>query len=45
MNYEFFMKKCIELAKKGEGKVSPNPLVGAVITDDAGNIISTGYHK
>ena len=45
MNYEFFMKKCIELAKKGEGKVSPNPLVGAVISDDNGNIISTGYHK
>ena len=45
MNYEFFMKKCIELAHKAEGKVSPNPLVGAIVTDDNGNIISTGYHK
>lgn len=45
MNYEIYMKKCIELAKKGEGNVSPNPLVGCVIIDDAGNIISTGYHE
>ncbi len=45
MNYDFFMKKCIALAKKGEGKVSPNPMVGAVIVDDNGNKISTGYHK
>ncbi len=45
MNYEFFIKKCIELAKLSEGKVSPNPLVGAVIVDDSGNIISTGYHR
>lgn len=45
MNYEFFMKKCIELAKQAEGKVSPNPLVGAVIVDDNGNIVSTGFHK
>ena len=41
---EFFMKKCIELAKKGAGKVSPNPLVGCVIVDDSENIIAQGYH-
>ena len=28
---EFFMKKALELARKGEGYVNPNPLVGAVI--------------
>lgn len=39
-----FMNMCIELAKKGEGKTSPNPLVGCVVLDKNGEIISTGYH-
>ena len=38
------MKKCLKLALKGEGKVSPNPLVGCVVLDKNGNEISTGYH-
>lgn len=42
---EKFIKRCIELAKNGKGKVSPNPLVGAVLFDDDGNIVSEGYHK
>lgn len=28
---EFYMKRAIELAKRGTGWVNPNPLVGAVI--------------
>ena len=44
MNYEKYMKICIQLAKKGEGKVSPNPLVGCVVLDKDGNQISTGFH-
>ena len=28
---EKYMKRAFSLAKKGAGKVSPNPLVGAVI--------------
>lgn len=43
--YEKLMKKCITLAKKGKGKVSPNPMVGAIIFDDSFNVISTGYHQ
>lgn len=39
-----FMKKAISLAKKGNWKTSPNPMVGAVVVKD-GRIISTGYHK
>lgn len=39
-----FIKRCFELAKKGEGYVSPNPLAGAVIVRD-GRVISEGYHK
>lgn len=45
MDYEKFMTKCIQLAKCGEGKVSPNPLVGCIVLDKDGNEISTGYHK
>jgi diaminohydroxyphosphoribosylaminopyrimidine deaminase / 5-amino-6-(5-phosphoribosylamino)uracil reductase len=41
---EAFMEKCIELARKGKGFVSPNPLVGSVIVSN-GNIIGKGYHK
>lgn len=44
MNDEFYMKRAIELAKNGEGFVSPNPLVGAVIVKD-GKIIGEGYHE
>lgn len=38
------IEKCIKLAKKGKGLVSPNPLVGCVITKN-GKVISEGYHK
>lgn len=41
---EKYMRRAIELAKSGIGKVNPNPLVGAVIVKD-GQIISEGYHK
>lgn len=43
--YEKHIKKCITLAKKGEGNVSPNPLVGAVILDKNGNLAGYGWHK
>jgi diaminohydroxyphosphoribosylaminopyrimidine deaminase / 5-amino-6-(5-phosphoribosylamino)uracil reductase len=41
---EFWMARCIELAKRGAGYVSPNPLVGAVFVKD-GKKISEGYHR
>ena len=44
-NYETLMKRCFELARQGEGAVSPNPLVGCVVLDRDGNIISEGYHS
>lgn len=44
MNEEVFMKRAIELAEKGVGFVSPNPLVGAVIVKN-GKIIGEGYHE
>lgn len=39
------IEQCLELAKQGEGKVSPNPLVGAVILDAEGNEVGKGYHE
>ncbi|WP_026504143.1 bifunctional diaminohydroxyphosphoribosylaminopyrimidine deaminase/5-amino-6-(5-phosphoribosylamino)uracil reductase RibD [Butyrivibrio sp. NC3005] len=38
-----YMRRAIELAKLGEGFVSPNPMVGAVIVKD-NQIIAEGYH-
>ncbi len=43
-NYEPLMQRTIQLAKNGAGSVSPNPLVGAIITRN-GEIISEGWHK
>lgn len=42
--YVKLMKRCITLAKQARGKTSPNPIVGCVIVDDEGNILSEGYH-
>ncbi len=38
------MRRCFELASRGAGYVSPNPLVGAVITKN-GKVISEGWHE
>ena len=42
--HEKYMRLAIELAKKAEGKTSPNPIVGAVIVKN-NEIIGKGYHK
>ena len=39
-----YMHKAFELAKKGIGRVNPNPLVGAVIVKND-KIIGEGYHE
>lgn len=44
MPEEKYMRRAIELAKKGSGHVNQNPLVGAVIVRD-GEIIGEGYHE
>lgn len=41
---ESYIQLTIEIAKKGHGYVSPNPLVGCVITKD-NRIIGAGYHQ
>ena len=44
MDDSWYMRLALDLAKRGEGKVSPNPLVGAVIVRD-GKIIGQGWHE
>ncbi|MEJ2170626.1 MAG: bifunctional diaminohydroxyphosphoribosylaminopyrimidine deaminase/5-amino-6-(5-phosphoribosylamino)uracil reductase RibD [Desulfobacterales bacterium] len=39
-----FMKMALDLAKKGEGFTSPNPMVGAVVVKD-GTVVGKGYHQ
>ena len=41
---KYYMGIAIRLARKGIGKTSPNPMVGAVIVAN-GKIIGRGYHK
>ncbi len=42
---EKYMKHCLSLAIKGKGNVAPNPMVGCVVLDKEGNVVSKGYHK
>ncbi|MCR5110696.1 MAG: bifunctional diaminohydroxyphosphoribosylaminopyrimidine deaminase/5-amino-6-(5-phosphoribosylamino)uracil reductase RibD [Ruminococcus sp.] len=44
MQHEDYMRKALELAQRGMGFTSPNPMVGAVIVRD-GKIIGDGWHK
>lgn len=37
------MQRCLQLARQGMGKTSPNPLVGAVVVQK-GKIVGEGYH-
>lgn len=38
-----YMKRAIRLARKGRGKTSPNPMVGAVLVRE-GRVVGEGYH-
>lgn len=42
--HEKYMRMCFELAMKGAGYVSPNPMVGAVVVKN-GKVVGKGYHK
>lgn len=43
MSDEVYMKRALELAKRGAGYTAPNPMVGCVIVKD-NKIISEGWH-
>lgn len=42
--HEDYMHMALALARQGEGKVSPNPMVGCIVVKD-GRIIAKGYHE
>ena len=39
------MQRALTLSEKGYGLTSPNPIVGAVITDPTGEVIGEGFHQ
>ena len=41
---EQFMRRALELARRGLGAVEPNPMVGAVIVRD-GRVLGEGWHR
>ena len=53
MDYEKYIKRCLELAQRGEYWVAPNPMVGAVLVHEQRNkvqsakeeIIAEGWHE
>lgn len=43
LNPEIYMHRALQLARGGEGRVAPNPMVGAVVVA-RGKIIGEGFH-
>jgi diaminohydroxyphosphoribosylaminopyrimidine deaminase / 5-amino-6-(5-phosphoribosylamino)uracil reductase len=41
----YWMRRALELAERGIGLCSPNPVVGCVILDRAGQVIGEGWHE
>ena len=41
----YWMKRALELARRGIGVSSPNPAVGCVILDRAGQVVGEGWHE
>ncbi len=41
---EHWMRRALALARAGEGRVEPNPMVGAVVLGPAGDLAGDGYH-
>ncbi len=44
MEDEYYMRRALDLARRGWGMTSPNPMVGAVIVK-GGRIIGEGFHR
>ena len=41
----YWMQRALELARRGVGLCSPNPVVGCVILDRAGQVVGEGWHE
>src|SRR5215470_14885587 len=42
---ETFMRRCLVLARRAEGRTAPNPIVGAVVVSARGKLLAEGYHR
>jgi diaminohydroxyphosphoribosylaminopyrimidine deaminase/5-amino-6-(5-phosphoribosylamino)uracil reductase len=40
-----YMTRALDLAERGRGTTSPNPMVGAVVVREDGTIVGQGYHE
>jgi len=45
IEYESLMSQALQLAERGRGYTRSNPLVGAVVVDRTGQVISSGHHE
>lgn len=45
LDYANYIARTLHLARLGEYYVAPNPMVGAVLVDANGEIVSEGWHK
>lgn len=46
MNYANYIAKCIEIARRGEYYVAPNPMVGAVLVRNSDEcVLAEGWHE
>ncbi len=44
-DHEPWMRRCLALAERGAGAVSPNPMVGAVLVGPSGEVLGEGWHR
>jgi diaminohydroxyphosphoribosylaminopyrimidine deaminase/5-amino-6-(5-phosphoribosylamino)uracil reductase len=42
---EHLMRRALDLASRGAGRVEPNPMVGAVVATAAGEVVGEGWHE
>lgn len=42
---DLYMDRALEMAGRGRGKTSPNPMVGAVVVAPDGQVVGTGFHE
>jgi diaminohydroxyphosphoribosylaminopyrimidine deaminase/5-amino-6-(5-phosphoribosylamino)uracil reductase len=40
-----FMSLCLSLARQGEGRTAPNPMVGSVVVNGEGSVVGKGFHQ
>jgi diaminohydroxyphosphoribosylaminopyrimidine deaminase / 5-amino-6-(5-phosphoribosylamino)uracil reductase len=40
-----YMARALDLAERGRGRTSPNPMVGAVVVRDDGTVVGQGFHE